>query len=204
MPPWGLPFYTVTLLSPRLGWTFDAPAGVLVIDAHPGRIARYAWGDSPSGVDRVYSQKMAMAIANWYGQYSQAGFQGLGSSNANRFQVSGEPVMVYTGTGHPFWRMLLTSHNNDNSVSRIIEMSAAAGAIRIYTPQRPMGIEDPVTQAFDNAVYVGTVASVGPALVLAKPGDPVTISILNIGAQASTQTIQSFTDAHVPLHGPGA
>jgi hypothetical protein len=323
----GLPFYTVTLLSPRLGWTFDAPAGVLVIDAHTGRITRYALGHIPSWVDRVYSQMMAMAIANWYGQYSQAGFQGLGSSNANRFQVSGEPVMVYTGTGHPFWRMLLTSHNNDNSVSRIIEMSAAAGAIRIYTPQRPMGIEDPVTQAFDNAsgtgaalvkashyqavdltlhviyghltwmatyepegshpsfvgvgfvdayqatandvvfgnsksaalqnyltqlasqgtangtapeqggqyqtitgtiaaigwditggqkywyltlagepghVYVGTVASVGPALVLAKPGDPVTISILNIGAQASTQTIQSFTDAHVPLHGPGA
>jgi hypothetical protein len=323
----GLPFYTVTLLSPRLGWTFDAPVGVLVIGAHTGRITRYALGDVPSWVDRVYSQRMAMTIANWYGEYSQAGFQGLGSSNANRFQVSGEPVMVYTGAGHPFWRMLLTSHNNDNSVSRIIEMNAATGAIRIYTPQRPMGIEQPVTQAFDNAsgtgaalvkashyqavdltlhviyghltwmatyepegsnpsfvgigfvdayqatandvvfgnsksaalqnyltqlagqgtangtapeqggqyqtitgkiaaigwditggqkywyltlagepgrVYVGTVASVGPALVLAKPGDPVTISILNVGAQESTQTIQSFTDAHVPLHGPGA
>ena len=53
-------------------------------------------------------------------------------------------------------------------------------------------------------IYVGTVASVGPALVLAQPGDPVTISILNIGAQESTQTIQSFTDAHVPLHAPGS
>jgi hypothetical protein len=323
----GLPYYTVTLLSPRLGWTFFAPVGVLVIDAHTGQITRYGLGDVPSWVDRVYSQQMAMTIANWYGEYSQAGFQGIGSSNANRFHVSGEPVMVYTGTGHPVWRMLLTSYNTDNSVSKIIEMNAATGAMRIYTPQRPMGIESPVTQAFDNAsgtgatlvkadhyqavdlilhviyghltwmatyepqgsnpsfvgigfvdayqatannvvfgnsksatlqnylaqlategtangtapeqggqyqtitgkiaaigwditggqkywyitlagqqghVYVGTVAAVGPALVLAQPGDPVTISILNVGAQESTETMQSFTDARVPLHAPGS
>ena len=323
----GLPYYTVTLLSPRLGWTFFAPVGVLVIDAHTGQITRYALGDVPSWVDRVYSQQMAMTIANWYGDYSQAGFQGVGSSNANRFRVSGAPVMVYTGAANPVWRMLLTSYNNDNSVSKIVEMDAATGAMRIYTPQRPMGIEGPVTQAFDNAsgtgatlvkadhyqavdltlhviyghltwmatyepegsntsfvgigfvdayqatannvvygnsksaalqsylaqlategtangaapeqggqyqtitgkiaaigwdinggqkywyislagqagrVYVGTVASVGPALVLAQPGDPVTISILNVGAQESTETMQSFTDARVPLHAPGS
>ncbi len=319
----GLPFYTVTLLSPRLGWTFDAPVGVLVINAHTGQINRYALGDAPSWVDRVYSQQMATTIANWYGEYSQAGFQGIGSSNANRFQVSGDPVMVYTGTGHPVWRMLLTSYNNDNSVAEIIEMNAATGAMRIYTPQLPMGIEAPVTQAFDNAsgvgatlvkadhyqavdltlhviygqltwmatyepegsnpsfvgigfvdayqatannvvfgnsksaalqnyltqlasqgsangtapeqggqyqtitgkitaigwditggqkywyitltgqpghIYVGTVASVGPALVLAQTGDPVTIRVLNVGVQESTQTMQSFTDARVPLN----
>lgn len=323
----GLPYYTVTLLSPRLGWTFFAPVGVLVIDAHTGQITRYALGDVPSWVDRVYSQQMAMTIANWYGDYSQARFQGIGSSDANRFQVSGEPVMVYTGAGNPVWRMLLTSYNSDDSVSKIIEMNAATGAMRIYTPQRPMGIEAPVTQAFDNAsgtgatlvkadhyqavdltlhviyghltwmatyepegsspsfvgiglvdayqatannvvfgnsksaalqsylaqlategtangtapeqggqyqtitgkiaeigwditggqkywyitlagqpehVYVGTVASVGPALVLAQPGNPVTISILDVGAQESTETMQSFTDARVPLHAPGS
>ena len=326
----GLPYYTVTLLSPRLGWTFFAPVGVLVIDAHTGQISRYALGDVPSWVDRVYSQKMAMTIANWYGEYAQAGFPGIGgigSSHANRFKVSGDPVMVYTGAANPVWRMLLTSYNSDNSVSKIIEMDAATGAMRVYTPQRPMGIEDPVTQAFDNAsgagaslvkadhyqavdltlhviyghltwmatyepqgsnpsfvgvgfvdayqatannvvfgdsksaalqsyldqlategtangtapeqggqyqtitgkiaelgwditggqkywyialagqpghVYVGTVASVGPALVLAQPGDPVTLTILNVGAQKSTETMQSFTDARVPLHVPGS
>ena len=65
----GLPYYTVTLLSPRLGWTFFAPVGVLVINAHTGQITRYALGDVPSWVDRVYSQQMAMTIANWYGEY---------------------------------------------------------------------------------------------------------------------------------------
>jgi len=317
----GLPFYTVTLLRPRMGWTFGAPVGVLVINAHTGQINRYALGGVPYWVDRVYSQQMAMTIANWYGEYSQAGFQGIGSSYANRFQVSGEPVMVYTGAGHPVWRMLLTSYNNDNSASKIIEMNAATGAMRIYTPQLPMGIEAPVMQAFDNAsgvgatlvkadhyqavdltlhviyghltwmatyepqgsnpsfvgigfvyayeatannvvfgssksaalqnyltqlasqasangaapeqggqyqtitgkiaaigwdvtggqkywyitlagqpghVYVGTVASVGPALVLAQTGDRVTISVLNVGVQESTQTMQSFTDARIP------
>ena len=323
----GLPYYTVTLLSPRLGWTFFAPVGVLVINAHTGQITRYGLGDVPAWVDRVYSQQVATTIANWYGEYSQAGFQGMGSSNANRFQVSGQPVMVYTGAGHPVWRMLLTSYNSDNSVSKIVEMNAATGAMTIYTPQRPMGIEGPVTQAFDNAsgtgaslvkadhyqavdltlhviyghltwvatyepegsspsfvgiglvdayeatannvvfgnsksaalqnylaqlategtangtapeqggqyqtitgkiaavgwditggqkywyisltghpkqVYVGTVASVGPALVLAQPGDPVTINVLNIGAQESTATMQSFSDARVPLQGLGS
>jgi hypothetical protein len=323
----GLPYYTVTLLSPRLGWTFFAPVGVLVIDAHTGQITRYALDEVPSWVDRVYSKQMALTIANWYGEYSQAGFQGVGSSNANRFRASGEPVMVYTGAANPVWRMLLTSYNSDNSVSKIIEMDAATGAMTVYTPQRPMGIEDPVTQAFDNAsgtgaslvkadhyqavdltlhviyghltwmatyepqgsnpsfvgvgfvdayhatannvvfgdsksaalqsylaqlaaegtangtapeqggqyqtvtgklaklgwdisggqkywyitlagepgqVYVGTVASVGPALVLAQPGDPVTITFLNVGTQESAETMQSFTDARVPLHAAGS
>jgi hypothetical protein len=324
----GLPFYTVTLLSPRLGWTFNAPVGVLVIDAHTGQISRYALDDVPYWVDRVYSQQMAMTIANWYGEYSQVGFQAIvGSSNANRFEVSGDPVMVYTGTGHPVWRMLLTSYNNDTSVSKIIEMNSATGAMQVYTPQLPMGVEAPVLQAFDNAsgvgaslvkadhyqavgltlhviyghltwmatyepqssnpsfvglgfvgayqatannvvfgssksaalqnyltqlasqgsangtapeqggqfqtvtgkiaaigwdvtggqkywyltlvgqpgrVYVGTVSSVGPALVLAQVGDQVTISVLNVGTQESTQTMQSFTDARVPLNAPGS
>ena len=323
----GLPFYTVTLLSPRVGWTFDAPVGVLVINAHTGQINRYALDDVPYWVDRVYSQQLAMTIANWYGEYAQAGFQGIGSSNANRFQVSGDPIMVYTGTGHPVWRMLLTSFNSDNSVAKIIEMNSATGAMQIYTPQLPMGIEAPVTQAFDNAsgvgatlvkadhytavgltlhviyghltwmatyepegsnpsfvgigfvdayeatannvvfgssksaalqnyltqlagetsangtapeqggqyqtvtgkiaaigwditggqkywyitlvgqptrVYVGTVAAVGPALVLAQTGDPVTIRVLNVGTQESTETMQSFTDARVPLNAPGS
>jgi hypothetical protein len=323
----GLPFYTVTMLRPRVGWTFDAPVGVLVINAHTGQISRYALDDVPYWVDRVYSQQMAMTIANWYGEYSQAGFQGVGSSNANRFEVSGAPVMVYTGSGHPVWRMLLTSFNSDNSVSKIIEMNAATGAMRVYTPQLPMGVEAPVLQAFDNAsgvgaslvkadhyqavdlalhviygqltwmatyepqgsnpsfvglgfvdayqatannvvfgssksvalanyltqlasqgsangaapeqggqyqtitgkitaigwdvtggqkywyitlsgqpghVYVGTVSSVGPALVLAQTEDRVTITVLNVGAQESTQTMQSFADTRIPLNPPGS
>lgn len=323
----GLPFYSVTLLRPRLGWTFMAPVGVLVINAHTGQISRYDLNQVPAWIDRVYSQQMAGTIANWYGQYAHAGFQGIGSSNANRFQVSGDPVMVYTGSGHPVWRMLLTSYNYDSSVSKIIEMNAATGAMRIYTPQRPMGTENPVYQAFDNGsgigaslikanhyqavdltlhviyghltwmvtyepegsnpsfvgigfvdayvatannvvfgnsksaalqnyltqlagettangnpparsgqyqivtgtiaaigwditggqkywyitltgdpahVYVGTVASVGPALVLAQPGDRVTIKILNVGQQESTRTMQSFTDARVPLQQAGS
>jgi hypothetical protein len=302
-------------------------AGVLVINAHTGQISRYRLGGAPDWVDRVYSQGVAEDIANWYGMYSQAGFQGLGSSNANRFQVSGTPVMVYTGTAHPAWRMLLTSHNSDNSVSKIIEMNAATGAMQIYSPQRPMGIENPVYQAFDNGsgvgaslvkanhyqavnltlhviyghltwmatyepessnpsfvgvgfvdayeatannvvfgssrsaalqnyltqlsgettangsspsqagsiqtvtgtiaqagwditggqkywyitlagdrdhVYVGTVAAVGPALVLAQPGDSVTITVLDVGIQESTRTMQSFRDTRVQLRPAGS
>jgi hypothetical protein len=48
------------------------------------------------------------------------------------------------------------------------------------------------------------VTSVGPALVLAQPGDPVTIRILDTGAKESTATTQSFTDTKVPLQAPGS
>jgi hypothetical protein len=53
-------------------------------------------------------------------------------------------------------------------------------------------------------VYVGTVSSVGPALVLAQPGDSVTVTVLNVGVQESTRTMQSFTDARVPLQAAGS
>jgi hypothetical protein len=43
----------------------------------------------------------------------------------------------------------------------------------------------------------------GPALVLTQVGDRVTISVLNVGTQESTQTMQSFTDARIPLNAPG-
>ena len=323
----GLPYYTVTLLSPRLGWTFFAPVGVLVINAHTGQITRYALDDVPAWVDRVYSQQVAMTIANWYGEYSRPASRASAAATptASRCPASrswSTPELATRSGG-----MLLTSYNSDNSVSKIVEMNAATGAMTIYTPQQPMGIEGPVTQAFDNAsgtgaslvkadhyqavdltlhviyghltwvatyepegsspsfvgiglvdayeatannvvfgnsksaalqnylaqlategtangtapeqggqyqtitgkiaaigwditggqkywyislvgqptrVYVGTVASVGPALVLAQPGDPVTITILDIGAQESTDTMQSFSDARVPLQPAGS
>jgi hypothetical protein len=50
---------------------------------------------------------------------------------------------------------------------------------------------------------VGTVSSVGPALVLAQAGDSVTVTILDVGIQESTRTMQSFTDARVPLRAAG-
>ena len=53
-------------------------------------------------------------------------------------------------------------------------------------------------------VYVGTVTSVGPALVLAQPGDLVTIRILDTGARESTATMRSFTDTKVPPQAPGS
>lgn len=164
----GMPYFTVTLLSPQLGTTFPAPVGVVLINAHTGQITRYdlpgANGSSHDPnllsahapwVDRVYSQDMAMRIANWYGYHAKAGWGGVGSTNANRFQVSGDPVLTYTGDENPSWRMLLTSFNTETSVNRIVEFDSATGAMRIYRPAAPMGIETTVAQAFCNAQGVG-------------------------------------------------
>lgn len=149
----GTPYYTVTLVRPQLGWTFPAPVGVLLINAHTGQITRYNLpgrglaNQVPSWVDRVYGSDMAQQTTNYYGFYGHAPFGGQG--NANRYQVSGDPVMVYTGDGNPSWRMLLTSYGSDSSVSRIIEQDSATGAIQAYTPAQPMSTEDTATEAFD-------------------------------------------------------
>lgn len=147
----GAPFYTVTLLRPQLGWTFDAPVGVLVINAHTGQITKYPVGKTPYWVDRVYSQNMAATLASWYGFKYFSG----GVTNANRYQISADPTLVYTGTEHPVWRVLLTSFNSDIAVARIIEINAATGAMSVYTPAGPMAQESTVADAFNNATGVG-------------------------------------------------
>lgn len=322
----GHPYWTMSIDTPHLGWTFYAPSAVLVIDANTGVIKEYKLNNVPSWVDRVYSPHMAASIASWYGKYL-TGWKGVGGSMANRYKVSGDPVLVYTGDGHPDWRMLLTSYNKDAAVSKIVIMDAHTGAMRVYTPAEPMGVETPVAEAFDSAsgqgatlvkankyqavdltlhviyghltwmatyepegtspsfvglgfvdayhatannvvfgdsksaalqnyltqlaaegtangnapeqgskvqtvngtisaiswdisngqkfwylaltgddqhVYVGTVSSLGPALVLAKQGDPVTITMQNTGTDESTRTMQSFTDTNVPLKTAGS
>jgi hypothetical protein len=162
----GTPYYTVSLTRPQLGWTFPAPVGVLLINANNGQITRYNLpgrglkNPVPHWVDRVYSANDAENIANWYGFYSRAPYGGQG--NSNRYQVSVDsdnntipPILVYTGDGHPSWRMLLTSFSNETSVSHIIEMDSETGAIQAYRPQQPMGIESTVTEAFASGSGVG-------------------------------------------------
>ena len=164
--PAGTPFFTVTMLKPQLGHTFFAPVAVAVVNAHTGQVTQYALpGHGPASsqlaahapwVDRVYSQAMAEQAANWYGMWGQAGWAGFGNgSKANRFQVSGDPVLTYTGDENPSWRMLLTSFNSETSVYRIVEFDSATGAMRIYRPSGPMGVEATVAQAFCNAQGLG-------------------------------------------------
>lgn len=325
----GHPYWTVTIDKPQLGWTFDAPTSLLVVDAHTGAIKEYPLDKAPEWIDRVYSQQTAKDIAGWYGDYGpdgKYGWNGVGSSNANRHQVSSDPILVYTGDGHPDWRMLLTSYNNDTAVSRIVLMDAHSGAMRVYTPTGPMHIEGPVISAFESAsgegadnvranryrasdptlhviyghltwmvtyepensssfvgigfvdaynmqssnavfgnsreealqnyltqlakqatsngnapgqgiktqpvsgtvkqvswdisgghkewyislvndpthVYEGSADSVGPALVMVQPGDPVNMQVYITGTDESARTMESFTDTNVPLKKPGA
>jgi hypothetical protein len=159
-----VPYYSVTLLRPQVGWTFFAPVGVLLINAHTGQVTRYAlpgrtaaagggYPPLPVWVDRVYSQSMAATIGDWYGENSRRAWGGTGYTN--RFTVSGDPVLVYTGAENPSWRMLLTSHGSDVSTYRILEMNSATGSIQVYTPAGPMATETSVGSAFCNAQGVG-------------------------------------------------
>lgn len=155
----GNPYWTMTIDTPHLGWTFRAPSKLLIINAHTGAIATYDLNKAPDWVDRVYSKEMAQNIANWYGLYGLNGSAGWknwwNTAKNGRYKVSGDPIMVYTGDGHPDWRMLLTSYNSDTAVSSILIMDAHSGSIKEYTPQQAMGIEGPVVNSFNNPTGQG-------------------------------------------------
>jgi hypothetical protein len=225
-----------------------APVGVLVINARTGQISQYDLNEVPDWVDRVYSGQMARTIANWYGQYAQAGFQGPGSSNANRYQAAG--LTLHVIYGHLTWMVTYEPEGSNPSfagigfvdayqatANNVVSGSSKSAALQNYLTQlagettangnapeqggqyqvvtgtvAAIGWDITggqkywyVTLAGDRThVYAGTAASVGPALVLAQPGDHVTIKILNVGLQESTRTMQSFADARVPLQQAGS
>lgn len=163
--PSGRPFWVVPLLKPHLGWNFFAPARVALVNAHTGQITPYTLSNLPSWVTRVYSENMAQTIAGWYGRYCQplrtgycnpnGQFGSVGTTNANRYQVSGSPIQVWTGQTYPDYRMLLTSYNADTAVAKILIMNTRTGTIQVFTPQHPMHIESTVLNAFDKASGVG-------------------------------------------------
>ena len=157
----GVPYYTITEMEPKLGWTFYAPAGVILINAHTGDITHYNLNQVPDWVDRVYSQDVAAQIATWYGNYGTGGSHGAGSTHANKFQVGTDEegqqaILVYTGQQHPEWRMLLTSYNSDIAVSRIVEMNSATGVMNVYDPTGPMKSESAAEADFQAPSGQGT------------------------------------------------
>ena len=149
------PFYTASLNKPALGWTQAVPVAMIIVDPQTGTIKKYGTSSAPEWVDRVYSASVVKQMMNWWGEWgagkSKAPFSNTHETSANRYAVSGDPVLLYTKSGHPAWEMLLTSYNSDTAASYVALFDARDNEVKLYKPEVGLSIESTVYHSFKSA-----------------------------------------------------
>ena len=146
------PFYTASTDTSPVRWQQSIPTGFIVVDPESGAITPYDLNHVPSWVDRVYSKDMARFILSAWGEWGVKSWSAQGSGG--RFNVDGEPTLVYTDQGLA-WQMLLTSQNNDSSVSYVALMDTRDTKVRLFTPAKGqvITIQSKVTDAIENETF---------------------------------------------------
>ncbi|HIA91920.1 TPA: hypothetical protein EYO12_02265 [Candidatus Saccharibacteria bacterium] len=148
------PYYTLAISRPLHSGTGkgNRPVGFLVIDPQDGDVTRYDLDEVPEWVDRVYSSETVSELLGYWGAWANAPRQ-LIETPSNRFDVSGEPGLVYTQDGRAVWQVLMTSQNSDTSASSVILVDARTGEATKYTTSSGITIEEnviDVMRATDN------------------------------------------------------
>jgi hypothetical protein len=135
------PYYTASLDKLTVGRNHPVPDKALVINPQTGNITQYKFGPTldpneegnlPDWVDRVYTGDVVKKMLNWWGEWGQAKWS-LNESSANRYKVSGDPVLVYTKGGHPVWQAIMTSYSKDTSASYLVLFDARDNEGRVYS-----------------------------------------------------------------------
>jgi hypothetical protein len=142
------PLYTETIDQPAYRWQQSIPVGFIVADPQSGAITRYSLDKVPTWVDRVYSKTMAKSMLNWWGEWGTVSWNIQGSGG--RYKVDGDVTLVYTDQG-PAWQALMTSKNNDTSISYVALMDTRSRQVRMYTAPQGLTTQDTVTHAIDTS-----------------------------------------------------
>jgi hypothetical protein len=122
----GRPFYTLSKDRLTLNHQSTLPATLLLVNAQTGQIEEKKLTEVPDWVDRVYSQDTVKDMVGWWGEWANATWQ-ISEQSANRYKVSGDPVLVYARGGHPSFQVILTSYNSDTSASYLMMVDARTG-----------------------------------------------------------------------------
>ncbi|MEK7573567.1 MAG: hypothetical protein AAB531_04030 [Patescibacteria group bacterium] len=149
------PYFTASLNKWTLHNGGEAPVKAIIVDPETFQIQEYDIGnpDLPAWVDRIYSASTAKRLTNWWGDFGDPNnapwkFLGIGRGSKARFQVWGDPVLVYTTSGHPSWQMVITSRNNDDSTTGIVLFDGRDNKAIYYTIIEGTAIGSAVTNAF--------------------------------------------------------
>jgi hypothetical protein len=147
------PYWTASANRLTMNFVATVPNSLLTVNAQSGAIQRYSLENMPKWVDRIYSADTVREMLNWWGNYAtnkSYGFLGMGRSSVNRFQVHGNPTLVYTKEGYPVWQVEMSSRNNDSSVAYLALFNGRDDTVRLYQiPDLPL--ESTVVNAVENS-----------------------------------------------------
>ncbi|HEX7633080.1 MAG TPA: hypothetical protein VF401_01995 [Candidatus Saccharimonadales bacterium] len=136
-----VPYYTASVDKLIGGFHREVPRTALVINPQTGHIKEYPIGASlkpgdpvalPGWVDRVYTQDVVKTMLNWWGNYARSKYSWVSMPKANRFKVSGDPVLVYTKGGHPVWQAIMAPLSKSKSASYLMLFDARDNEARMY------------------------------------------------------------------------
>jgi len=127
------------------------PGDINYVDPATGEAVRYGLDETPAWIDRVYSAHTVRDMVNWWGNYADSNWKLIGRTKANRFQVVGDPVLVYTKGGHPDWQVVISSLNDDNSITGVMLVNGRTGKARLFPSLAGTPIPEDVLHTFQNA-----------------------------------------------------
>ncbi len=142
------PYFTVSLMTPSHGFTGATISKVLLVDPQSGDVQAYAPQDTPSWVDRVYSQNVVNQYMTWWGLYHYASW--FNPSGALQQQPASAPELVYNNIDQPVWIIPMTSSAaSDNSSTGIVLYDTRKNSAQYYQLSG-LGIGDNVVHTFSS------------------------------------------------------
>ncbi len=144
------PYWTASTNRLTLNFQHTVPNGVLTVDAQSGDIQHYALGKAPAWLDRIYSAETAKQMLDWWGDYAGGNYGWMFRGPTKRYQVSGDPVLVYTKENYPVWQMELTSINSDVAVQYLALFDGRTSTVRLYHINN-LVIDEKVTKAVEDS-----------------------------------------------------
>ncbi|GAC1371060.1 MAG: hypothetical protein NVS2B12_21390 [Ktedonobacteraceae bacterium] len=143
------PYWTISLMQPTRGYTGNALAEVLIVDAHTGAIKQYRPQDVPSWVDRVFPSQTVTQYLQWWGLYHAAPW--FNPSGLGQQSPATDPELLYNNVDQPVWLIPMTSSSsNDNSSTGVFLFDTHKNEAHFYPKAAGLGIGDNVTKTFQS------------------------------------------------------
>jgi hypothetical protein len=140
----GIPYFTISLLTPTRGFTGNVVEKILLVDPQSGAIKEYAMKDVPAWVDRDMPSSLVNNYLAWWGLYHDAPW--VNPSGANQQKPSGGIELLYNTADQPVWLVTMTSNSqSDRSSTGVVLYSTRENAGTLY-PLTGIGVSDDVVK----------------------------------------------------------
>jgi hypothetical protein len=140
----GMPYFTISLMTPTRGFTGQVVDKALIVDPQSGAIKEYAVQDVPAWVDRIVPSATVTDYLTWWGLYHDAPW--FNPSGAKQQKPAGQIELLYNTAEQPVWLVTMTSSaQTDKSSTGVVLFSTRDLTGTIY-PLTGIGVSDNVVQ----------------------------------------------------------